>query len=263
VTAPLNFIVPGAEKPFAYTYEPPPGVPQRTGTYAAATVAIRDARRLRPPATLDREGFALTPHLSRVTDFYDESQIRSIYYAELEALVRAQTGASRVLVFDHNLRFAPKKGAAGVKEPVKRVHNDYTETSGPQRVRDLLPDEADELLKNRFAVINVWRPISAPVEESPLALCDARSMAPADFIATDLIYRDRRGETYGVAHSDGQRWFYYPRMRPDEALFIKCYDSARDGRARFTAHGAFEDPTSPANARPRESIEARTIAFFD
>jgi hypothetical protein len=162
------------------------------------------------------------------------------------------------------VRHAPSAVARknGEKEPVKRAHNDYTVKSGPQRVRDLFGDEAEALLKRRFAIINLWRPISGPVEESPLALCDAASIAPADLVPTDLIYRDRIGETYALAHNPAHRWYYFPRMRADEAVLIKCYDSAEDGRARFAAHGAFDDPTSPPNARPRESIEARTIAFF-
>lgn len=163
------------------------------------------------------------------------------------------------------MRHAPSAQAKknGTKEPVKRAHNDYTLKSGPQRVRDLLGDEADALLKGRFAVVNVWRPIAHEVEESPLALCDALSIAPADLVPTDLIYRDRIGETYALAYNPAHRWFYFPRLRPDEAVLIKCYDSAEDGRARFAAHSAFDDPTSPPNARPRESIEARTLVFFD
>jgi hypothetical protein len=149
-----------------------------------------------------------------------------------------------------------------VREPVKRAHNDYTVKSGPQRVRDLLNGEAEELLKHRFAVINVWRPIKGPVETSPLAVCDARSIAFADWVAQDLIYQDRVGETYAITYNPAHRWFYFPRMRTDEVLLIKCYDSKEDGRARFAAHTAFDDPTTPPGAAPRESIEIRTLAFF-
>jgi hypothetical protein len=111
-------------------------------------------------------------------------------------------------------------------------------------------------------VINVWRPIRGPVQESPLAVCDARSIAPKDFIPTDLVYRDRKGEIYSVAFNPSHRWFYFPQMQTNEALLLKCYDSVDDGRARFTTHSAFTDPTSPPDAPARESIEARTLAFF-
>jgi hypothetical protein len=149
-----------------------------------------------------------------------------------------------------------------VREPVKFAHNDYTIKSGPQRVRDLVGDvEAEELLKHRYAFINVWRPVRGPVEEFPLAVCDARSMVLKDFVATDLRYRDRTGEVYAVAYNPTHRWFYFPQMRTNEALLLKCFDSD-ERRTQFTAHSAFEDPTSPPNAAPRESIEARTILFF-
>jgi len=86
-------------------------------------------------------------------------------------------------------------------------------------------------------------------------------MTLKDFVATDLKYRDRTGEVYSVAYNPEHRWFYFPQMRTDEALLLKCFDSDAC-RTQFTAHSAFEDPTSPANAAPRESIEARTILFF-
>jgi hypothetical protein len=129
-------------------------------------------------------------------------------------------------------------------------------------LRDLLPDEAAALLKHRFAIINVWRPIRGPVRESPLAVCDARSLQPDDFVAGDLIYPQRRGEIYAVTFRPTHHWYYFPHMQPDEALLLKCYDSAADGRARFTAHTAFDDPTSPPDAAPCESIETRGFVFF-
>jgi hypothetical protein len=143
------------------------------------------------------------------------------------------------------------------------VHNDYTDKSGPQRVRDLLPaPEAEARLKRRFVEINVWRPIKGPVQAWPLALADAQSIAPADVIPADLIYADRTGEIlYGI-YNPAHRWNYFPRMAREEAVLIKCFDSLTDGRARFSLHTAFEDPTTPANAPPRESIEIRTLAFF-
>jgi hypothetical protein len=144
----------------------------------------------------------------------------------------------------------------------KSVHNDYTSKSAPRRVRDLLPQEADRLLESRFAEINVWRPIRGPVESSPLALCDARSFDPADIVPVDLVYRDRVGEILGFLHNPRHRWYYFPRLTRNEAILLKCYDSQDDGRARFTPHTAFEDPNSPPNAAPRESIEARALVFW-
>ena len=143
------------------------------------------------------------------------------------------------------------------------MHNDYTEWSGPQRVRDLLPaEEAEELLKRRFAIVQVWRAIRNPIESDPLAICDARSLDTKDLIAAERRFPHRVGETYQVAYSPRHEWYYFPRMARDEALVFKVYDSEKDGRARFTAHTSFTDPTSPPSAQPRESIEVRTIAFF-
>ena len=179
--------------------------------------------------------------------------------------MKAATGASRVVIFDHTVRNEDPalRDERSVRAPVRAVHNDYTERSGPQRVRDLLDaDDAEAFLRHRFAVVNVWRSIGAPVETTPLAMADARSMAPEDFVATDLVYADRTGEIYQVAHGPDQRWFYFPKMRRDEALLLKVYDSATDGRARFTAHTAFDDPTMPVDAPPRESIEVRTLVSF-
>jgi len=142
------------------------------------------------------------------------------------------------------------------------VHNDYTDRSAPQRVRDLLPAEAAALLKRRFAIVNVWRPMGGPVRTAPLALCDAQSVAPGDLVASERRSKDRVGEVEHVTFNPAHRWFYFPELRDDEALLIKTYDSATDGTARFTPHGAFDDPTAPADAAPRRSIESRCFVFF-
>ena len=130
-------------------------------------------------------------------------------------------------------------------------------------MRDLLGGDADALLQKRFSVINVWRPIRGPVQDTPLAVSDARSIDDQDLVATDLVYPDRTGEIYYVKFNPAHKWFYAPAMRDDEIMLIKCYDSAEDGRARFVPHSAFVDPTTPAGAPPRESIELRTLVFYD
>ena len=129
-------------------------------------------------------------------------------------------------------------------------------------MRDILPDEAEDLLTRRFAIVQVWRPIGYPVETFPLAICDARSVAFDDFIISERIYQDRKGQTYACGYNPNHHWYWFPRMRREEALVFKVYDSQTEGVARWTAHTAFEDPTTPPNARPRESIEIRTLAFF-
>jgi hypothetical protein len=263
VVAPLTFLVPMAEKPVSYNYEPPPGVPARTREGMDYRVPVHDARAIEKDLSLDRQGFILRRHKSAVRNFYDKSEVAAVYYPETEALMRRVTGARRVLAFDHIVRNAARAQRGNlVKSPAKRVHNDYTAKSAPQRVRDLMGEEAEELLRRRYAIINLWRPISGPVLESPLALCDAESLAEKNLVPTDLKYPDRTGEIYSITYDEGQRWYYFPKMRPDEVVFIRCFDSARQGVARFSAHGAFEDPTSPRDAPPRESIEVRTLVFY-
>ena len=266
VVAPLTYLVDSGEKPVTYIPASGVGEVRRTGRYAPYAVPIYDGRALARDLSLDRQGFVLTRHDTAVADFHDPEAVARVYYPEMERLVKAATGASRVLVFDHNLRLDGVTGrdAKGVSEPVRTVHNDFTARSGPRRARDLLGDEAAEtLLRKRFAVINVWRPIQGPVQTAPLAIADARSVAPDDLVTLDLVYPDRTGETYNATFSPDHRWFYFPDMQPHEALLIKGYDSLEDGRARFTLHTAFDDPTSAPDAPPRRSIEVRTLAFFD
>jgi hypothetical protein len=266
VEAALNYLIETGEKPI--TYSDALGGNKNTGhtgQYEAHQVTIHNGRPLIGRFSLDREGLIFITHETKVRDFYDENEVKSVYYAEIEQLVKDVTGASRVVVFDHTLRAADDaiREEKQVGGPVRRVHNDYTEWSGPQRVRDLLPaQEAEELLKHRFAVIQVWRPIRHPVQSAPLAIADARSLSEKNLVATERRYPDRVGEIYHITFNPDNVWYYFPQMQRSEALVFKTFDSAKDGRARWTAHAAFDDPASPPHAPPRESIEIRTLAFF-
>jgi len=264
MTATINYIVDNGEKIFTVTAGPGGTDVRSGGAIDPRPVAMHDGRPEASRFELDRDGFRFVRHDTKVADFFDQEQIAQVYYPEMEALVKAESGASRVVVFDHTLRSADddERKARNIREVVRRAHNDYTEWSGPQRVRDLLPQEADDLLRRRFAIIQVWRPIRHPVETFPLAICDARSVSFEDFVISERRYPDRIGQTYAARYNPNHRWYYFPRMRREEALVFKVFDSLKDGRARWTAHTAFEDPTSPPNARPRESIEIRTLAFF-
>jgi hypothetical protein len=265
IEAQLNYLVPTDETPYSYTYDPPPGVPARSGVSEPHTVTVRNGRAIAAELSLDREGFLLARQATEVADFYDEAEVKRVYYPEVERLAKAATGAAEIVIFDHTVRnTAPQKQTGRrVRAPAGRVHNDYTEASAPQRVRDLLaPEAAEARLKRRYVEINVWRPITGPVKTSPLAVCDARTVEAQDLVTSELRYPDRIGETYAVTYNPRHRWFYFPDMQADEALFIKCFDSARDGRARISVHTAFDDPTTAPNAPPRESIEVRMFAFF-
>lgn len=265
IEADLVYTVDTGEKPVNETM--PDGDMSRrvTGTYQSHTMVIRDGRPLRDRFSLEETGFEFVDHDTAVADFYDADQLKSVYYPEVEALIKARTGAARVVIFDHTLRSGDEdtRNEKKVREPVLSVHNDYTDWSGPQRVRDILPeDEAEDLLTRRFAIVQVWRPIRNPIQSNPLAICDARTLSANSLIASERRFPDRVGETYRISYDPDQRWFYFPEMRRDEALVFKVFDSETDGRARFTAHTSFVDPTTPAGAPPRESIEIRALVFF-
>jgi hypothetical protein len=265
VEATLNYLAPMTERPRNYTFDPPPRVPRSNSTHEAHIVSIHDARVIASDIALDREGFAVLNYRSDVRDFWDEDEVRRVYYPEVQRVMAEATGASKVFVFDHTLRRRVRgvddRVPGAPRQPATRVHVDHTAKSGPQRVRDFFGDEAEELLRGRVQVINLWRPIRGPLRDAPLAVCDAGSVAAADLVPSDLVYQHRVGETYGVTYNPAHRWFYVPEMQPDEALLLKCFDSATDGRARFAPHTAFDDPTAPADVLPRESIEIRTLVF--
>jgi hypothetical protein len=216
----------------------------------------------------DKEGFSLHDFKSAYAGSWeDESAVREKFYPEVVEFVKRTSGAKRVLVFDHTIRTAANQSKKLTQEtnttqrsPVMLVHCDYTAESGPLRVRQLLPDEANDLLSRRVAFLNVWKPLNV-VEERPLAMCDVKSAPPSDFFKLHLRYRDRDGENYVMRHSDRHNWYYFPKMTPEQVIVLKTYDSD-ESVARFVGHTAFDDPTSKKDAPMRESVEIRTIAFF-
>ena len=234
--------------------------------YQKHLVRIQDGRADPSQFTLPSHGFAFVDHDTKVRDFYDEDEVRSVYYPETEALIAAHSGgANRVLVFDHTLRTAEqaRQQADRVRKAVYSVHNDYTERSAPQRVRDFLPeDEAEAALKRRYAIIQTWRSIAPCVERDPLALCDGRTIPEEGFIPYERRYRYRTGETYHISYNPAHRWFWFPQMTRDEALVFKVFDTDASAGVRFTAHTAFDDPNTAPDAAIRESIEMRALVFY-
>ena len=266
VEAVLTYSIDTGKMPVNQTFEEGNVERAYTGEFANHNMTISDGRSLRDQLSLDVHGFELADHKTKMENFLDEDEIKSVYYPEVDQLIKDRTGASRVVIFDHTVRIGDEKKQQKyqTREPVLRVHNDYTDWSGPQRVRDLLPpDEAEELLKHRFAIVQAWRPIQDVLKTNPLAIADSRSLAPGDLIISERRYPDRVGQTYQIAHNPGHQWFYFPDMTRDEAIVFKVYESETDGRARWTAHTSFDDPTTPTGAPARESIEMRTLAFFE
>lgn len=240
---------------------------QHRGNYRKHEVEILDARQALSSTDLDCEGFQLLEHRSAVDDFYDDAALRSVYHAELADLLKRVIGAKRVEIFDDTRRSSStsKQQEHGSRDPANIVHNDYTDGSGLRRLRDHFadaPDEAQRLEERRFAIVNAWRPIGAPVVDHPLVLCDATTAREDDLVPVERRGKDRIGELQVALHHPGQRWYYYPRMSRDEVLLFKTFDSATDGRTRFTPHSSCKDPRAPGNAPPRESLETRCLVFF-
>jgi len=264
IEAEMNYIVDDGVPPVFYIDWPEEAHKEHLPTYEKVAVKVENGRPIRDSFTLPSHGFAFVDHVTKMKSFYDEDEVKSVYYPETEALIKQQTGAARVHVFDHTIRTANQQILADkdVRQPVKGVHNDYTETSAPKRVRDLLPDEADELLKRRFAIVQFWRAINQPILSEPLGICDGRTIPEEGFIRIERRYSYRTAEVYHIAYNPAHRWFYFPQMTRNEALVFKVFDTDASAGVRFTAHTAFDDPTTPTDAPPRESIEMRSLVFY-
>ena len=265
--ATLRYLVPTGERPVYIASTPGADAALDIGaSFEDHELPIHDARSMLPEANLEQQGFCLVRHATTVTDFYNLDARREEYEREISALVLAASGGSDGLVFDHTMRSDSRdvRGSRSTREPASVIHNDYTDASARKRLLDLLPAaEAEQRLEKRFAIINLWRTIAGPVYHSPLACCDAATLEPADLVASERRAQDRIGELELVSWNPAHRWYYFPAMQADEALLIKTYDSAEDGRARRSIHTAFDNPLAPAGAPPRESIESRLLVFYD
>ncbi|KAF1950370.1 hypothetical protein CC80DRAFT_496825 [Byssothecium circinans] len=248
--------------------------------------------------TTDNAGFEVLNYPAKEKLFTDDDAVRNGYYKEVEAMLRDKIpGIKKVVIFDHTIR-RRKKDAP--RQPVQQVHVDQTPGAAEARVRRHLPkEEAEELLKGRYQIINVWRPIENPASDMPLAVIDWRSTTPSDFIPVDLLYPKRaedldpnddrgkevlpdansytsttgyevKGETLGVAPNENHRFYYMKDMTPDETMLLKCFDSRGEGMpegkkrlALRTPHTAFVDPQTPEDAPGRQSIEVRCLVFYE
>ena len=255
-------------EPEIYFYEPPDGTKPHLPGDDPHEMTVHNGWDRASLFSPDREGFSLRDFRSPFQQWDDDGAIRERFYGEAAEFIRREVGAKRLVIFDHTIRAKKNEQqqtdehATSQRAPVMLVHCDYTPNSGPLRVRQLLPDEADELLKHRVAFYNFWKPLRGSVEEKPLAMCEVTSSTDEDFLTMKLRYRDRDGEIFVLRHSPRHHWWYFPHMTEGQAILLKTYDSETDGRARFIGHSAFDDPETPRDAPMRESIEIRTIAFF-
>ncbi len=264
----LGYAVPLRERAFQTMYEPQDGTPGTNCAYDMRSCRISNARQVESSLSLEGNGFELLDAPSAVKDFYDEAEVANLYYREIEELAMDMTGGTKARVYDHLLRQREegrpsltmgRPGDGSKPAAVGRVHNDYTETSGMARLNMVFPEVEPQL---PFLILNFWRPVLNPVIDTPLAVCDARSVSMTDWIETDIIYPTRKGQIYMLKHSDAHRWHYYPTMQPYEILVFKTYDSRRAAAARMTPHCAFDDVTAPGDAPLRRSMEIRCLVLL-
>jgi hypothetical protein len=272
VLADVCYVRPGTEPLYNYMYEPPDGSPQHNCKYETRSVYITDARGLSAAPSIHADGFELWDAPSEVANFRDEEEVRRVYYQECVNLACAVTGGTRGYVFDHQVRKREqgrpslsfgRHGDGSNPAAAGRIHNDYTESSGRRRLALVLGDPEKAKSVQRYCIVNIWRSIAGPVLDTPLALCEAQSVAASDLQVSEVRYRDRNGEIYLLSHSPRHRWFYYSRMDRNDALVFKQYDSQVSGVARYTPHAAFDLPNIPADAPLRESIEVRCLVVMD
>jgi hypothetical protein len=272
VRAELAYLHPPLERPFNYACEPPPGTPWQNYQRDERALGISNARLCVSRTTLHREGFALWDAPSAVRDFSDPDEIERCYYPEVAELACTATGAACAYVFDHLVRKraadnAPLdfgRSARGVPPAANgQVHNDYTEESGRKRLALVLGELVAQRGAGRYGIVNVWRSIRGQVLDTPLAVCDARTVDVRDLVSAEVRYPRRTGEIFLGLHSPRHRWFYFSAMDRAEALMFKQYDSQVSGVARFTLHAAFRHPDAPAGAPARESIEARCLVVYE
>jgi hypothetical protein len=230
--------------------------------YARHEIPVVNARAMESAPTLDDCGFALVDHRTAVRDFSDLAAIEPLYREEMRALIEKLTGARKVIVFHMQVRDNSESAHEDIRRPAIVPHIDYDEKTFGLRAREELGEEADQWLSRRYIALNVWRGIR-PVEEWPLAVCDARTVREEDFRKT--IIHEKPGEPtpyvgLPLTYEAGQKWYYFPDMQPDETLIFKQCDTDH-ANIRWSPHVAI-DVDAKAGPEPRLSIEVRTIAFF-
>ena len=260
---------------------------------------VTDIRGRENEFTTDNCGFTVLKYPAKEKLFTDDKAVREGYYQEVEALLRDKyPDIKKVVIFDHTIRRRVKDAP---RQPVQQVHVDQTARATETRVRRHVPgDEAEELLKGRYQIMNVWRPIENAASDHPLAVIDWRTTSKDDFVPSDLLYPKRadsmeaddddrgkekapvridrtstegyevKGETMAVAPNENHKFYYQSNMTPEEVILLKCFDSYGEGQpngkkgiAVGTPHTAFSDSKTPADAPGRQSIEVRCLVFYD
>jgi hypothetical protein len=252
-----------------------PGKEFNTGVYAPYPVTIRNAR-LAAAFTLDEHGFCLGRHHTELTDWPNNYAADSAYAAQVVEVAMRLSGADVVVPMGGMVR-ASGSTSTTVQPPAAEAHVDFTESCAA-RIAERLYRTAHPSGPGyrRFIAFSLWRVLSAPPQDMPVALCEGRSVRDdegthntkvdvSEIPTGDALYAPIEGEENMSAatifhYSPAHRWWYFPDMEPDEVIFIKFYDSDH-GKAWRCPHTAFRDTTRP-DARPRRSMEFRAMAYF-
>lgn len=253
-------------------FEPPPDdsppflVPQsaeKNYEHTAHKVDLVDIRGSEDSYSLDSDAFQAFQGVHWTTpdeSLYSDAEVEKAFYPEAEKFILDTVeGVHRVIIFNHVIR--KEQGGAGGK-PAFSAHIDQTSRAAESRVRHYVanPEEAEELLRGRVRILNVWRPLNGTIRSCPLAFANGASLQPDDLVPIELRLPDRKLEILGVKHNHGQKWMYWSGMENDQCLLLKCNDS-KAGVANQMPHSAFHDPRTPVGAKGRESIEVRGLVF--
>ena len=265
IEALIHYLEEASEKPASYGgVRQSVAAQQKKGKYQAHKMTIYNGRPIADQLSLEREGFIFVNHETKMKNFYDENEIRDLYYKETEELVKRTSGAKRVVVFDHTLRSADEAIVKRNRSAGRCATPIMTTPIGPGRSAS-----ATYSPTKRKSFSNAALPSSKPGGRSTSPCSGSRWRLPMRAASERRNWSPARGFTRigsakpaHMTFNPDHVWYYFPNMQRNEAIVFKTFESERDGRARWTAHCAFDDPTSPPDAPPRESIEMRTLAFF-
>lgn len=269
VSAAINYLGEIAEPPYMYYVPPPDGQPFTNLVDDAREVRIADASSALGRFTIEDDGFQFVSHGHDFDDFYDDARIRAEYFPVVEQFFRDMLGVEAVQVYDYSVR-RPDHGEArpdGIpvagyfRRPIRRAHGDFAPVSGERFGTRFAGEMGMDTSGRRYRSFNLWRPIRGPLTDAPLALCHPGSVAEDDLVSMQQFLGERDNFISALRYNPAHRWLYQPAMQRHQGIVFSSYDSTKPCSRGVVTHSAFDDPTSPEDGLPRESIEIRVIAI--
>ncbi|GAB7348199.1 hypothetical protein MBLNU459_g6203t1 [Dothideomycetes sp. NU459] len=258
------------EKPYSLRFTPPTGFPRSNISLEFHDITVQDARPFKDELSLEKNGYAIMDLHTEMNydDFDDETKIKEVYLSEVSNVLRKYLGATSVQIFEHTVRKRHDTFPISTGEPYKynqptsMAHCDTTLQWAKDMAVKLNQEKGDEIFRGRFQCVNIWKPITGPVRDWPLAMCDPRTVKPAnDFEACDLVYPDYVVENRQLYFRPEQRWFYMRDQQPHEAWVFMQSDT--HGDLKSVPHTSFPNPLASQTDAPRESVEARALVYYD